>query len=328
MPGNEIVIGVLGCGGIASYYHLPILAAHPSVRIVAVADPAPGARERARAIVPEAAAEADPRAVLARADVDAVVVCAESGRHADLACAAAEAGKHLYVEKPLAVTLADGRAAVAAVRAAQVSATMGFNLRSHPLHQQAHGLLGDGAVGQVRAVRAIFHEPARGSRMPEWKRRRATGGGALLDLASHTVDLLRWHLGGEVAGATATLASQKTEHDSARLRITMASGVEADLDCRLGTTRADVFEVEGTLGTMRIDRYGDTLSLVGAPQPLKPLKERIRGRLALRPSPDPSFRLALGAWIDGLLGADVELPTLDDGLKSLEVVLAAEQTAG
>ncbi len=326
MPDSEIAIGLLGCGGIASYYHLPALAAHPDARIVAVADPAPEARNRARGIAPGIAVEADPRAVIERSDIDAVVICAENARHADLARAAAEARKHLYLEKPLALTLADGRAVVDAVQTAGVNGTIGFNLRFHPLHQEAHALLEQGKVGEVRAVRTIFHEPARGRRMPDWRRRRATGGGALLDLASHTVDLLRWHLGSESAHATARLESHSTEHDSARLRITMASAVEADVDCRLGTTRADVFEVEGTEGTMRVDRYGGSLSVGAAPRPLKPLGARVRGRL-LRAGREPSFELALGAWIERLLGVDTPLPSLDDGLRSLEIVLAAEQVA-
>ena len=132
----EIAIGLLGCGGIASYYHLPALAAHPDARIVAVADPAPEARNRARGIVPGIAVEADPRAVLERSDIDAVVICAENARHADLARAAAEARKHLYLEKPLALTVADGRAVVEAVQTAGVNGTIGFNLRFHPLRRR------------------------------------------------------------------------------------------------------------------------------------------------------------------------------------------------
>jgi predicted dehydrogenase len=327
VAGSAIGIGLLGCGGIASYYHLPALVAHPRTRVVAVADPAPAARERAFSIAPGAAVEADPQAVLERPDIDAVVVCAENVCHADLACKAAEAGKHLYLEKPLALTVEDGRAAVDAVRAAVVSGTIGFNLRFHPLHQRAHALLREGGLGDVRRVRAIFHEPARRRRMPAWKRRRETGGGALLDLGSHTVDLLRWHLGEDIAHASATLASRRTEHDSAQLHITMASGVEADVDCRIGTARADVFEVQGTERTLRVDRYEGRLSISGGPRSLLPVAARARAKLS-RPRREPSFELALGAWIDHLLGAETELPTLEDGLRSLEVVLAAEQDAG
>jgi myo-inositol 2-dehydrogenase/D-chiro-inositol 1-dehydrogenase len=326
VPGSEIAIGLLGCGGIASYYHLPILAAHPGVRIVAVADPAPAAHRRALAIAPGISVTADAGSVLERSDVDAVVICAENARHAELARAAAAARKHVYLEKPLALTVADGRAVVEAVRAAGVSGTIGFNLRFHPLHREAHALLEAGRVGEVRAARAIFHEPARRRHMPDWKRHRATGGGALLDLASHTVDLLRWHTGDQVAHAAATLASHATEHDSARLHVTLDSAVEADIDCRIGATRADVFEVEGSDGTMRVDRYGGTLTVNARRRPLKPLAARVRGRL-LRPGREPSFELALGAWVESLLGADHALPTLEDGLRSLETVLAGERAA-
>jgi predicted dehydrogenase len=113
----------------------------------------------------------------------------------------------------------------------------------------------------------------------------------------------------------------------AQLQITMASGVEADVDCRIGTARADVFEVQGTKRTLRVDRYGGRLSVNGGPRSLLPVAARARARLS-RPHREPSFELALGAWIEHLLGADRGLPTLEDGLRSLEVVLAAEKDAG
>ena len=327
MSGKRIGIGLLGCGGIASYYHLPVLAAHPGARVVAVADPAETARSRAASLVPGIVAELDAHSVLERADVDAVVVCADTPRHAQLARAAAEAGKHLYLEKPLALTLPDACSVIEAVEAAGVSGTIGFNLRFHPLHRRAHSLLEEGALGQIRAVRAAFHEPARRRRMPAWKRRRATGGGALLDLGSHSVDLLRWHLSTEVADAAASLSSRATEHDCARLRVTTVSGVEADLDCRIGVARTDVFEIVGESGTLRIDRYRGTLSLATETKSLKPFGARMRA-LVTRPRPEPSFRLALGAWVERLLGEERTLPTLADGFKSLEALLAAERTAG
>jgi predicted dehydrogenase len=327
VPAGQIAIGVLGCGGIASYYHLPILLAHSAVRVVAVADPAPAARERASAAAPGAAIESDSAAVLERSDVDAVVVCAENARHAELARASAAAGKHLYLEKPLALTLDDGRAVVDAAEAAGVTAMIGFNLRFHPAHAQAHALLRQGVLGQPRAVRAVFHEPARRGRMPAWKRARRTGGGALLDLASHTVDLVRWHLSTDVTEATASLRSHATEHDSALVRLSLASGTEASLDCRIGTTRADVLEIEGTEATLRVDRYGGGVQVLPGPRPLKPLAARVRGHLT-RPAREPSFQAALDAWIARLRGEEAALPTLADGLRSLEVVLAAERSSG
>src|SRR5215210_6359 len=71
VSGKRIGIGLLGCGGIASYYHLPVLAAHPGARVVAVADPAETARSRAASLVPGIVAELDAHSVLERADVDA-----------------------------------------------------------------------------------------------------------------------------------------------------------------------------------------------------------------------------------------------------------------
>jgi myo-inositol 2-dehydrogenase/D-chiro-inositol 1-dehydrogenase len=328
VPDRRFGIALLGCGGIASYYHLPVLTRLPSARVVAVADPARSARDRARSIDGALAVEADAGAVLDRADVDAVVICAENTQHAPLALRALAAGKHVYLEKPLALTLEDGRAILSQATAAGVLGVIGFNLRFHPLHQQAHSLLRQGVIGDVRAVRVLSQEPARRRRMPEWKRRRSTGGGALLDLASHSVDLIRWHLGTEVVHAEATLGSRHTEHDVAGLRLLTESGVPADVHCRLGAAPADVFEVEGTLGALRVDRCRGRL-WVQEPRPLanpsRSVLARVRSRLW--PRPEPSFEHALAAFLDRLGGARRELPTLADGLRSLEALLAAERAA-
>ncbi len=325
MDVSKIGVGLIGCGAIASYYHLPILAGHQRVRVVAVADPSVQALDRARRITPAALLYTDPERLLDRMDIDAIVVCAESAQHAELARRVAAHRKALYLEKPLATSAADASTAIAAVQAAGIQATIGFNYRFHPLHQDAHRILETGGVGEVRTVRAIFHEPARRKQMPAWKHQRGTGGGALLDLGSHSFDLLCWHVGAEIASVSGSLLSRVTEHDTARLHVAMVGGVNADVDCRLGHKAADVFEVQGAKQTLRIDRLRGSLSLARAPGIRTPRSARWRLRV-LRKS-EPSFALALHAWIDRLLGADVILPTLEDGLRSLQAVLAAEASA-
>ena len=205
-------VGVIGCGAIATVVHLRVLRRLRGVRVTALADPAPEARARAGRLVRGAALLTGPDELLARDDVDAVVVAAPSGLHARLALATLRTGRHLYLEKPIATTLEDGCRVAAAARDAGVVAAIGFNWRFQPLVARARELLSAGVIGDVRAVSTVFCEAGT---VPGWKARRSEGGGVLLDLGSHHFDLIRWLLDARVERVEATLASQASEHDSA-----------------------------------------------------------------------------------------------------------------
>jgi len=318
-------VGVIGCGAIAAAVHVPALRRIPGVRITAVADPAAQARERAARLVPAAALVEDGEEVLARDDVDAVVVTAPSGLHGRLALAALGAGRHLYLEKPIATTLEEGRRVAAAARDGVV-ATVGFNWRFQPLVARARALLRAGAIGEARAVWSVFCEPGHG---PEWKRERASGGGVLLDLGSHHFDLVRWLLGTDVEQVEATLRSEETEHDSASVRLVLADGTVASSFFSFRAGAIDTVEVLGDRGTLRVDRYGRTLSLSGTRRRVLTADlVRWRAQALGRRSFEPSWARSLRAFVDAVRGKTTELATLDDGLRSLEIVAAAESAAG
>lgn len=323
---------MIGCGGIACQYHLRVLTRLPGVEVLAVADPRPEARARAAALA-GADAVADASELLGRDDVDAVVICADTRAHADLAQAAAGACKHFYLEKPIALSADDGRRAVDAAKRNGVTAAMGFNFRFHPLHLRARQLLRDGRIGRVRSVWTRYWEPVPSVHMKEWKRRRATGGGVLLELGSHHVDLLRWFLGEEIERIEdSQLESRETEHDSARFRARTSSGavVEAELSYRLG--RSCEWEFVGVSGRLLLDRHAGSVRVLAADRRRRnwPWADTVRARLRALPVPrrDPTFALSLGAFVEHLCGSPRELPTLTDGLRSLEMLLEAEAVAG
>ncbi|MFI4953749.1 MAG: Gfo/Idh/MocA family protein [Burkholderiales bacterium] len=331
-----IGLGVIGCGSIAYWMHLRIAQRLRGAALVAAADPDPAARKRAKRLtgvpVQECAEE-----LLARADVDAVIVSGPTHLHAELAIAACAAGKHVYVEKPLAASTADGARVVDAAARAGVTVALGFNRRFHPLFEQARGILRDGQLGRVRAVQTTFCEAVLPDAMPQWKRRRASGGGVLLDLASHHIDLLRWFLGDEVATVDASLDSELSEHDGARMQLSMRGGVNVQswFSCRTATS--DTLEVAGERGTLRVDRHRPAVSLrvprrlgygVRTAWVVPPAAvaawwlERL-----VRPSGEPSYRRALAAFVGVLRGKAGPLPGLIDGMRALEVVEAAEESA-
>jgi predicted dehydrogenase len=304
--------------------------------LAAMADPDSGARTRAQRLaqVPVYASSVE---LLDRSDVDAVVICAPSGTHAELAVAAARSGKHIYIEKPLATSAPGAEEVIEAVARAGVTAVVGFNRRMHPLFTRARELLDSGRIGRIRGVQMACCEPAPPTGFPEWKRHRNTGGGALLDLASHHIDLLRWYLRDEVAVVAASIASETSEHDSAGLDLMFEKGVRAQGYFSFGAGMADHLEFLGELGTLRVDRYRASIEVRRRRrfryglrrQWVNPALKTAAWRLyrQMRPGRDPSYARALQVFVETVNGRPNRLAALSDGLRALEVVLAAERSA-
>jgi predicted dehydrogenase len=336
LPTEQIGLGIIGCGNIAYWSHLRIAQKLDRAKLVAAADPDPGARKRAEdltGIVPHRAADE----LLARPDVDAVIISGPTHLHADLAIAACEAGKHIYLEKPLAASIADGQRVMAAVSRSGVEAMLGFNRRFHPAFEQARNIILSGKIGRVRAVQSTFCEPSSPDSMPGWKKKRETGGGVLLDLASHHVDLTRWFLGDEVSRVSASISSEVSDHDSGRLELTMNGGAEVQgwFSFRSGLSDWMEFACDG--GTLRVDRHSPAISLrvprrmgyglrTQRVNPTAAVREW-RIRRLVRPSYEPSYRRSLLAFIDLVSSETVSVPRFGDGLRVLEVIDAAERSA-
>lgn len=329
-------VGLIGCGAVAYWCHLPALRRIPGVRVVAAADPDHGALERLRRRHP-VEAHGDAASLLARRDLDAVVISVPPLLHADVAVAAAGAGRAFYLEKPIAADRESAGRITSASAKAGVAAAIGFNRRWHPLHRQARGLLRSGAIGEVRAVQMAFCEPAPPQGLPAWKLARATGGGVLLDLASHHVDLVRWFLDDEVEAVEAATTSMASEDDSAWLTLTTRGGVRAQGTYSFRAGHADFLEFLGTGGSLRVDRHRAALDVTRPRRrgygvrrarrlPMPALAAWWARRLVRR-AEDPSYAAALAAFIGQVRGGPALTATLEDGVRSLAVILAAEASA-
>ncbi len=335
-PGAKLRIGLVGCGAIASYAHLRVLGHLPAAALVAAADPEPNARARARRL---AGVPVHDRAedLLSREDVDAVVICAPTPAHSELALMATAAGKHFYLEKPIATNVEAARRVVEAAAQAELATAIGFNRRLHPLYQQAREILRAGRIGRVRAVAMAFCEPRPPDAMPTWMRRRATGGGVLLDLASHHIDSLRWFLDDELGEVAASLSTELSEHDTARLWLSTRGGVEGQGFFSFRAGYADYLEFLGDRGTLRVDRFQPTLELkVGRTHRYGIARSRIRPSAAItiwrlqrpfRRVREVSFRRSLARFVELVQGRPRQLASLEDGLRSLEGVVEAEASA-
>ncbi|MEV4945375.1 Gfo/Idh/MocA family oxidoreductase [Streptomyces sp. NPDC053755] len=156
-----------------------------------------------------AAAETDWRALVARDDVRLVDVCTPGDSHAEIAIAALEAGKHVLCEKPLANSVAEAEAMVAAAEAAAARgqiAMVGFNYRRVPALSYARRLIADGRLGDLRHVRVTYLQDwlvDRGFPLTWRLEREHAGSGALGDLGAHAVDLAQYLAGEPLVGVSA-----------------------------------------------------------------------------------------------------------------------------
>ncbi|MFF5516269.1 Gfo/Idh/MocA family protein [Streptomyces coeruleorubidus] len=187
-------------------HHYPQLPLVPE--LVAVAEEVPGRAEEAAAQFGFTSTTRDWRDVAADPRVQAVSITAPNFLHREIGVAMAEAGKHIWIEKPVGLTAEDARAVADAVAQAGVQGAVGFNYRNAPAVEAARELIASGEIGTVTHVRIrLFSDYAA---HPEgaltWRYERERGGsGVLGDLASHGTDLAR-HLLGDIASLTADTA--------------------------------------------------------------------------------------------------------------------------
>ena len=182
-------------------------------RLVAAADTALPGREYAEAVLGFARTTSDYREVLADPEVDVVSICAPNFLHAEIAVAAAEAGKPFWVEKPVGRSAIETAAVRDAALKAGVATTIGFNYRHVPAVQHARQLIDSGALGRITNVRGRFFGGF--SSNPDdpftWRfEREQSGSGVLNDLMGHLADLIH-HLLGPIGSVTAVTGTYITE---------------------------------------------------------------------------------------------------------------------
>ena len=156
---SQVGVALIGSGRMGSFHAHTLSRRLPGVRLQAVVDPAPGAAARLADATGAVRAYSSAEEAFADPDVHAVVIAAPARTHADLVAAASGAGKHVFCEKPMAVTLAEADRAVAAARAAGVVLQVGFNRRFAPDWQAARALLDEGRLGAVRLLRSVTRDP-------------------------------------------------------------------------------------------------------------------------------------------------------------------------
>ena len=182
-------LGVIGLGR-AFTLMLPTLSRHPLIRLVAACDPRPDARARFAADF-AAASYATAEALCADPTVEAVYIASPHQFHVDYVTVAARHGKHVLVEKPMALTIGDGRAMIAAAKQGGIQLLVGHSHSYDRPYLRARELIATGDYGPVRMVNALnYTDFLYRPRRPEELDTEA-GGGVVFSQAAHQVDVVR-----------------------------------------------------------------------------------------------------------------------------------------
>ncbi len=239
----SIKVGIIGCGKIAQVRHIPEYEANPHVEIRGFYDLN---HERAKELADRCGgiAYASYEELLADQEIDAVSVCAANNAHAQISIAALKAGKHVLCEKPMAVTLEECEAMVAAAKESGRYLMIGQNQRLAKAHIKAKELIAEGVLGKVLTFRTIF-----GHGGPEtWSvdpgkdvwffDRTKAAMGAMADLGIHKTDLIQYILGEKIVETQAVLTTLDKRDGSGEL-----IGVDDNAVC--------IYKMEsGAVGTM------------------------------------------------------------------------------
>lgn len=228
----DIQIGIIGSGRIGQIHARNLSQLIPEARVAAISDPmAQLARQCAESFGIERVL-AEPAELLADPSIDAVVICSPTHTHADLITAAAQAGKHIFCEKPIALDLATIDGALDAVAAADVKLQIGFNRRFDPGFAHAREAVAEGKIGIPHLVRITSRDPE----LPPLNYIEGSGG-LFLDMTIHDFDMSRFIIGEEISEVYAVggalvdpAVAAVGDIDTAVITLTYARGAYAVID--------------------------------------------------------------------------------------------------
>jgi myo-inositol 2-dehydrogenase / D-chiro-inositol 1-dehydrogenase len=308
-----IRFGLLGAGRIGKV-HAKAVTGNPAARLVAVSDAMPAA---AQAIADQYGCEVRSiDAIAAAKDIDAVVICTPTDTHADLIEAFVKAGKAVFCEKPIDLSLARVKQCLDVVRAHKGTLMVGFNRRFDPHFQAVRAEIDKGTLGAVEMVVITSRDP--GAPPVDYIKR---SGGIFRDMTIHDFDMARFLLGEEVTEVSAMASvlvdpaiGKAGDSDSVQVMLRTASGKMAVIsNSRRATYGYDQrIEVHGSKGMVVSIEVA-----TGAGYTRPPLHDFFMTRYT------EAYAAEIAAFIDAMAGKATASPSGEDGLLALALAEAA-----
>lgn len=318
----KIRFGLVGTGRIGKVHARTLTQLVPEADLVAVTDVnAASAQETAAQYgIPHVVESYE--ALLARDDIDAVAICSATDTHAPFITLAAQAGKHIFCEKPIAADLATIDAALAAVDQAGVNLMIGFNRRFDPNHQRIRHAIESGEIGTPHLMHIISRDPA-----PPPVEYVKVSGGMFFDMTIHDFDMARFLLGDvvEVYAAAGVLVDpaigEAGDIDTAVITLKFANGAIGTIDNSRKAVygydqRVEVFGSAGSVASGNLYPNAVTLSNSQSVQRELPLNFFMDRYI-------PSYQAELSAFVHSLSNGTPSPVSGADGRAPVVIALAA-----
>ncbi|MBR5826615.1 MAG: inositol 2-dehydrogenase [Clostridia bacterium] len=323
---KQLNIGIIGAGRIGKVHMESITYNVPTARVLGITDvfkdALPGLAEKYG--IPKI--YNDYKEMLADEEIDAVLVCSSTDTHADISIEAAEAGKHVFCEKPVDLTPEKVKAVIAAVEKAGVKLQVGFNRRFDHNFAHVRSLINDGKVGNLELIKITSRDPE-----PPSAEYAAVSGGMFLDMTIHDFDMARFLAGSDVTEVYVNAAclvdpaiGEAGDVDTAIINLKFENGALGVIDNsrRAAYGYDQRIEVFGSLGAaMAANDTPTNVTVMNAEgvstdKPLYFFLERYM----------QSFRDEMIQFVDAVQN-DKPTPTTGlDGLNSILVALAAKKS--
>ena len=329
---RKLRVGLIGAGAIAQACHGPGYERSGRTELVAFADPAKARHGEMTERFKGIRGYRDYASMLREEQLDVASVCTPNAAHAEATIAALEAGCHVLCEKPMATTVDETEAMMAAAKRARRKLMVGFTHRLMTGPAKCREMLRAGHIGKPFMIRVRF---AHGGPYPGWAkdpdtfyRPETAAGGAMLDMGIHAIDLCNWIMGPvvSVAATCKTLVKRIKVDDNAVLLLEFKNGalgyIEVGWTSKPGFTGVELYGTEGSL----ICDYLKGLALCGGKASAG--RDSTAEWTTLDPTPTKGgWDTEIGHWVDIVEGkAKLEMDG-KAGRAALEVALAAYESS-
>jgi predicted dehydrogenase len=265
---KKVRYGIIGFGAFAERTIGPAIRESSNSELVAIQKRSlPAAREKARTFnIPHAFDSVE--ALVKHPDVDAVFIVSANSQHAPETLAAARAGKHVLVEKPMAMNVAEAESMMRACEENNVKFMVAHMMRFSPLVIRMKELIQSGLIGKLTFIKSEFIYDGRLSHRPWLVNRNIAGGGPVFDIGVHCLDTTRFLLDDDVISVKSELdptPSAVITESTAQLALKFSKGTTAGIFCSYAAPiRRTYIEVIGEKGVLSAENFswsGNTLSL-------------------------------------------------------------------
>lgn len=293
----KVRIGVIGCGAIAQRAYFPGFSqpdsplAHRAMRghfhngcaeskLVAVADSNKALADTIAATYGIPNVYADWRDLIASDEVDAVCLAVPNNLHAEMSIAALSAGKHVLVEKPMALSMEDVNKMVDLAREKNLILMVNHSHNYNPIFEKAKEVVDSGLIGEIQSVTGRFRYAGpeywkSASDSPWYINNKVTGGGALIDVGIHAIELVRFLTGLEatqVASFIGTVEKKMDAEDNAVAIVKYEKGVLGTFEASWTTKSGEIMvTIYGSEGNLYVDMGEGSTDVAGESEPVKAL---------------------------------------------------------